>query len=366
MQNAPYEFVAQLAHELRNPIAPLRNCLHILRMADADPPTRQIHDIMERQLGRLTRIIDDLMDVSRLTLGRIELHLERVELAAVLRTAIESSKPAIDACGHQLAVSIPPQPLVLQAEPMRLAQVFTNLLNNAASYTDQDGQIWLSAHREGEKVIVSVRDNGIGIRHDMLPRVFDLFTRIERDSPRSKGGLGIGLTIARQLVELHGGRLEAFSNGPGQGSEFRVDLSLAPEQPAEFVNDDSTELASGTGLPTRRVLLVDDNEDSAKTLGMLLECIGLDVRIEHSGVAALEAIKQFHPHVILLDLCMPEMDGCETARRIRQDGENQNVRLIALTGWGQPEDLRRTTEAGFDHHLVKPVKLETLESLLFV
>jgi len=366
MQNEPYEFVAQLVHELRNPIAPLRNCLHILRMADADPSTRQIHDIMERQLGRMSRIIDDLMDVSRLILGQIELRLERVELAAVLRTAIESSKPSLDACDHQLAVSMPPQPLVLEAEPMRLAQVFTNLLNNAASYTDPGGQIRLNAHREGEEVVVSVRDNGIGIQQDMLPRVFELFTRIEGDSPRSKGGLGIGLTIARRLVELHGGRLEAFSNGPGQGSEFRVRLPLAPEQPAELLNDVSSQPMPATGLPTRRVLLVDDNEDTAKTLGMLLECIGLDVRVEHSGVAALEAIKQFHPHVVLLDLSMPGMDGFETARRIRQDAESQDVRLIALTGWCRPEDLRRTTEAGFDHHLVKPVKLETLESLIFV
>ncbi len=364
------EFLAMLAHELRNPLAPIRNSLHLLRMAGTEGGAiGRVHEMMERQVNHMVRLVDDLLEVSRITRGKIELRKEPVELAAIIRSAVETSKPLIEAAGHRLAITLPPTPLILDADPVRLAQVVANLLNNAAKYTDPDGQIWLNvqaANGGGElpgEVVISVRDNGIGIPADMLPRVFDMFTQIDRTLGRAQGGLGIGLTLVRSLVQIHGGRVEAKSAGPGQGSEFIVRLPLAPAHrpdPAE----PHRHHGQATVLPPQRLLIVDDNRDAADTLGMLLNFLGADVQVVSDGPAALETLRTYRPDAVLLDIGMPGMDGYEVARRIRQDPALAEVVLIALTGWGQEDDHNRSQEAGFDHHLVKPVDPDVLQALL--
>jgi signal transduction histidine kinase len=357
------EFLATLAHELRNPLAPIRNSLHILRLAGLDnAATEHVREMLERQVNHLIRLVDDLLEVSRITVGRIELRTEPVELAGVIASALETSKPLIDAARHQLDLKLPAEPLTPIADSVRLSQVLSNLLNNAAKYTQDGGQIWLTARREGSSAVVSVRDSGEGIPLEMLPRLFELFTQIDRTIGRAKGGLGIGLSLARTLVEAHGGTIEARSEGPGRGSEFIVRLPLAdaavraPSSPA--CND------TPTGLARRRILVVDDNRDAAESLAMLLRHASAEVRTVFDGAAALEEIPSFRPDVILLDIGMPEMDGHEVARRLRALPEGRDVLLIALTGWGQDDDCRRSCEAGFDHHLVKPVELSVLNELL--
>jgi PAS domain S-box-containing protein len=356
------EFLATLAHELRNPLAPIRNSLNILRMSgEASPSVERIHDMMERQIIHLVRLVDDLMEVSRITRGKIELRKEEVELAGILRTAVETSRPHIEAAGHQLAISIPPEPLVLDADPVRLAQVVANLLNNAAKYTEENGQIWLTARRERNDAVISVRDNGLGIPVDMRPRIFEMFAQVDRTSQRAQGGLGIGLTLARTLVEMHCGTIEVHSDGPGKGSEFviRLPLKLAsrcseapPTEPVQRAADGS------------RVLIVDDNRDSAESLGALLRLLGNEVRLAHDGRSAVEAVRAYKPAAVLLDIGMPGMDGYEVARTLRGEPDLQEVLLVALTGWGQEDDRRRSREAGFDHHLVKPVDMIALNALL--
>ncbi len=357
------EFLAILAHELRNPLAPIRNSLHILRMsAGIDPGADGVSEIMERQVNHMVRLVDDLLEISRITRGKIELRKEPVELAAILRVAIETSRPLIEDARHQLALAIPPEPLTLEADAVRLTQVIANLLNNAAKYTDAGGQIWLTVRREGESVAISVRDNGTGIPADMLPSVFDLFTQVNRSFDRAQGGLGIGLALVKSLVEMHGGSVQAHSEGPGKGSEFVVRLPLAasllPSGRAKPQPRPSTVLAS------RRVLVVDDNRDAAESLGMLLKLLGADVHIVFNGLDALEALTAFRPAVVLLDIGMPSMDGHEVARQIRQRPEFQDVTLIALTGWGQEEDRRLSRTAGFNFHLIKPVDAGALQTLL--
>jgi PAS domain S-box-containing protein len=354
------EFLATLAHELRNPLAPLRNSVQILRLARGDAEVvGHVYDMLERQVNHMARLVDDLMEVSRITRGKVDLRKESVNLSAVLRSAVETSRPLIDAAQQSLVVSLPDEPLTLVADPVRLAQVVANLLNNASKFTPQGGGIGLTAHREGSNAVVSVRDNGIGIPTAMLPRVFDLFTQVERPYDHTQGGLGIGLTLVRSLVELHGGSVEAWSEGPGKGSEFLVRLPLA-------VGEQSPVHAHTDPLPVtpRRMLVVDDNPDAADSLRILLELLGANVAAVHDGAAALAALDTHKPEVVLLDIGMPGMDGYELARRIRSRADAPDVMLIALTGWGQEEDRRRSKEAGIDHHLVKPVDIAALERLL--
>jgi PAS domain S-box-containing protein len=359
-------FLATLAHELRNPLAPIRNSLHILRRVDLEGDRQAadtIHEMMERQVNHMVRLVDDLMDVSRITRGKIELRKEPVTVASAVRSAIETSRPLIDAAHHHLVVRLPTDALVVEADPVRLAQVLSNLLNNAAKYTEDGGQISLGARRDGAEVVISVRDSGIGIPADMLPRVFDLFVQVDRTHSRREGGLGIGLTLVRSLVDMHGGTIEARSDGPGCGSEFLIRLPLATAargsaRPLGRRPDVRTAMA------LHRILVVDDNRDAADSLSMLLRALGADVCTANDGQAALAALEAYHPSVMLLDIGMPGMDGYEIARRARQRVGRLDVTLIALTGWGHEEHRRRAREAGFDHHLVKPVDIGALHTLL--
>jgi two-component system CheB/CheR fusion protein len=357
------EFLAILAHELRNPLAPIRNSLHILRMTTRqDAASERLGEIIERQVNHMVRLVDDLMEVSRITRGKIELRQEPIEVAAIIRGAVETSRPLIEAANHQLAVALPPEPLTLDGDLVRLTQVVANLLNNAAKYTDPGGQIWLSVRRDRDCVVLSVRDTGTGIPQDMLPRVFELFTQIDRHAGRSQGGLGIGLTLVKSLVELHGGSVHVRSEGPDRGSEFIIRLPLAANQHAADVA--GTKSPATAVLATRRVLVVDDNHDAADSLGTLLGLLGADVCVVYNGQEALKALATFRPAVVLLDIDMPDMDGYEVARRIREQPTSQDMTLIALTGWGQETDRTRSEFAGFDHHLIKPADINALETLL--
>ncbi len=358
------EFLAILAHELRNPLAPIRNSLHILRMSAPDDSTAErVSEMMERQVNHMVRLVDDLMEVSRITRGKIELRKELVELAGVVRSAVETSRPLIENARHQLALTIPPEPLTLEADPVRLSQVIANLLNNAAKYTDEGGQIWLTVRREGDEgVMISVRDTGTGIPTDMLPRVFDLFTQVDHSTARAQGGLGIGLTLVKRLVEMHGGSVQAISEGLSKGSEFVIRLPLAASQCSSYIAK-SKSRSLGI-LQPRRVLVVDDNHDAAESMGMLVKMLGADTHVVYNGRDALEALRTYQPAVVLLDIGMPGMDGYEVARRIREQPDYQDVKLIALTGWGQEEDRHRAHAEGFDYHLTKPADTSVLESML--
>ncbi len=357
------EFLATLAHELRNPLAPISNALHILRLSgDLPPAAERVRDIMERQVNHLLRLVEDLLEVSRVTRGKIDLRKEPVELARVIESAVDTSRPLIDAAGHQLAISLSPDVIILDADPVRLVQVISNLLNNAAKYTETGGQIWLSAQRDGNEVVISVRDNGMGISADMLPRVFDMFAQVDPSLKRAHSGLGIGLTLSKNLVQMHGGQIEARSKGPGQGSEFIVRLPLGaipPRAPSQLpVSPDKKT------LPVRRILVVDDTHAAVFILGRLLEALGQHVRTAGSGAAALEIVQHERPDVVISDIAMPNMDGYELAARLRQMPAMDGVVLVALTGYGQDTDRRRARESGFDFHLVKPAGLEALQELL--
>jgi PAS domain S-box-containing protein len=357
------EFLATLAHELRNPLAPLRYSLEILRMEGGSPAVARVHEMMERQINHMDRLVDDLLDVSRITRGKIELRRSLVDLATVVRTALETSKPLIELADHQLTMSLPREPLVLDVDPIRLAQVLANLLNNSAKYTNEGGKIWLTARREGHEVVISIRDSGIGIPDQLLHKVFGLFSQADQSVGRTRGGLGIGLTLAKRLTEMHGGRIEARSEGEGKGSEFLVTLPLAADVPTGLTGGGDTD--SRTPRPPRcRILVVDDNKDSADALGLLLEASGAEVHVAYDGPSAVAAFDACRPSIVLLDLGLPGMDGYEVAARLRERPDSRDARLIALTGWGHPEARRRSREVGFDRHLVKPVKLETLRALL--
>jgi PAS domain S-box-containing protein len=356
------EFLAMLAHELRTPLAPIHNALQILRLAGRDGAVaRNVHDMMERQVNHMVRLVDDLMEVSRITRGKLDLRKQRVDLAAIVGTAVETTRPLIDAAGHLLTVDLGSEELDFDGDPVRLAQVFGNLLNNAAKYTPNGGQITLRAERRASEVTVSVRDNGAGIRSDVLPKIFEPFVQAERTYNRSQGGLGIGLTLARSIVALHGGTIEAQSAGPGLGSEFVVRLPLL-HRPASVRG--AAPVRDATRITGQRILVVDDNVDAAETLSALLRCLGADVLTVHDGPAALEGLRTHRPSAAVLDIGMPGMDGYEVARRTRAEPDGAELLLIALTGWGNEEDRRRSREAGIDHHLVKPVELDVLENLL--
>jgi signal transduction histidine kinase len=358
------EFLAILAHELRNPLAPIRNSLHIQRLTSHnDPATERLVEMMERQVNHMVRLVDDLLEISRISRGRIELRKESVGVATVVEGAVETSRPLIETRHQQLVVEVPPEPLILEGDPVRLAQVFANLLNNAAKYTDIGGQIWLTVRREGQAVAISVRDSGVGIPAEMLPRVFELFTQVDRSAGRAQGGLGIGLTLVKNLVEMHGGSVAVQSEGCGKGSEFVVRLPLASDA-RQVGSAGLPEGRPSAALAPRRVLVVDDNRDAAESLGMVLNLLGAEAHVVSSGPEALEALGTYHPAVVLLDIGMPGMDGYEVAKRIRQQPDFRDVTLVALTGWGQEEDRRRSRTAGFDYHLIKPADVSALKTLL--
>jgi CheY-like chemotaxis protein/two-component sensor histidine kinase len=316
---------------------------------------------MERQMAQMVHLIDDLLDVSRITLNRIELRLERIELASVVEHAVEASRPQCERAGHQLHVTLPPGPISLNADPLRLAQVFGNLLNNACKYTPPGGNIWLSAERQGSEVALTVKDSGLGIAPEMLHKVFELFTQVGSSMDQSQGGLGIGLSLAKRLTELHGGTLTAHSEGQDLGSEFVVRLpvlleTIMPAAPVPIVVP--------APQATRRILVVDDKRDSADSLAMLLGMGGDETQTAYDGVEAVASAAAFRPDVILLDIGMPKMNGYDACRAIRQQPGGRSIAIIAMTGWGQDEDRRKSRDAGFDYHLVKPVDFQQLMMLL--
>jgi PAS domain S-box-containing protein len=356
------EFLATLAHELRNPLAPIRNAVQYLGMEGLTARDAKTgRDVISRQVAVMVRLIDDLLDVSRISSNKLDIRKQRVELAAVIECALESSRPFIHECGLELTVTLPPESLLLDADPIRLAQVFLNLLNNAAKFTKRGGHIVVTAVREGSDAVVSVRDDGIGIDGDMLGRIFDMFTQVDRSLEKSQGGLGIGLTLARRLVEMHDGSVEARSNGTDQGSEFVVRLPLTPPRVEAPPKSAGPKPAALRGT---RILVVDDNQDSADSLAMVLRLKGNDIRTAYDGLEAVEAAEAFHPELILLDIGLPKLNGYDVARRIRLQAWGRDVILVALTGWGQDEDRRRSQEAGFNFHIVKPVDIAALENLL--
>ncbi len=353
-----------LSHELRNPLAPILNAVQLLqRQADESSVQRKAHTIIERQVWQLTHLVDDLMEVSRTLTGRIVLRLEQVTVNGIVERAVETVRPLIDQHKHELTLSLPSDPIWLRADAARLEQVVTNLLTNAVKYTNEGGHLWLSARQEGDQAVLRVRDTGLGIAPAFLPHIFDLFSQAERTSDRSQGGLGIGLALAMRLVEMHEGTI-AVSSTLGHGSEFVVslpmDLSTAPpiktQRPA-------TEIAKPSDA-VLRILIVDDNEDAATALELLLEEAGHSVRTAHTGPAGLAAALEFLPDVMLLDIGLPELDGFEVAKRIRQQAALHNVVLVAMTGYGREKERQRSREAGFNHHLVKPVDFGTLEQIL--
>ena len=356
------EFLATLAHELRNPLAPVKNALELLKIAGRNEQVvGEAREIMERQVEQLSRLVDDLLDVSRITRDQIELRNERIELATVLKSAVETSRPLIDSARHELILDLPAQPIFLHVDPVRMAQVFSNLLNNSAKYTLPGGHIRIEARQVGQEVVVAVQDDGLGISCDALAHVFDMFRQVDGSLERSQGGLGIGLTVVRRLVELHGGSINAQSEGLGKGSEFVVRLPAAADSAGPRT---STRAASDKSVSKRRILVVDDNKDSGDTLGILLRTKGHDVRMARDGLQAVEVAGEFLPEIILMDVGMPKMNGYDATRRIRQMPWAGDSFIVALTGWGQAEDVQRSLDAGCSAHLVKPVDFAALERLL--
>lgn len=366
------EFLATLAHELRNPLAPIRSGIEILRNPDCDDATlAQTLNIVERQTNQIVRLVDDLLDISRITQGKISLKKERIELKTAIELALETSRGLIESSGHQLTISLPEEFIYLDADLTRIAQILLNLLNNAAKYTQPGGKIWLTAEKESNEAVVSVRDTGIGIPPEMLSNIFDMYSQIETASSQTRSGLGIGLNVVKKLVEMHGGTIQAFSTGENKGSEFILRLPLAVEELAAAESDGDTAQTANIKMPEngtvshskeKRILVVDDNADATEMLEILLSGDGHKVRTASDGETGIETAKTFQPDICLLDIGLPDMDGYELARILRE--MMPEVTLIALTGWGQPEDRRRSTDAGFNHHLVKPVDFDTLKTLV--
>lgn len=356
------EFLAVLAHELRNPLAPVRMALDILRLPDADAAHHAwAREVMDRQIQHLVRLVDDLLDVSRIMRGKIEMRKEAIDLRTIVTRAIELAQPLIDGKSHQLHVENSPEPIVTHVDPVRLVQAVGNLLTNAAKYTEPSGQIWLTSERAGEEALIRVRDTGMGIPAEMLPRVFELFMQGAPSANGAQGGLGIGLTLVKSLVELNGGRVAVASEGPGRGTEFVLRLPLLQER---FESPPAESSSPRVSVRARRVLVVDDNVDAADALSTMLRLAGHDVVCCYDGPSALEAAEARPPEVVFLDLGMPGMDGLEVARHLRQARQSEPFMIVAVTGWGQEADRRRTAEAGFDHHLVKPVGADDLHQLL--
>jgi len=379
------EFLAMLAHELRNPLAPIHNAIELMRIKPLnDPQLDWARDVIARQLTSLTRLVDDLLDVSRITRGKINLTRQVVELEALISRAVETVHPLFDEQRHQLTLELPDAGLKVFGDSTRLTQAIANVLGNAAKYTDAGGQIMVRAAVRDADVEIHIRDNGIGIRPEMLPHVFELFTQLDRDDGRTQGGLGIGLALVQRLVQMHGGDVSAASEGPGKGSEFVIRLPLLREQedesepvaaePEPVVEVLATEsgmasvvtplVAASKARLARRILIADDNNDALESLATLLQLSGHEVFTATNGGTALQSVERHLPEVVLLDIGMPLLDGYEVARRIRSQPWGQRITLVALTGWGQDSDRRRSREAGFDSHLVKPLDLETLTDLL--
>jgi PAS domain S-box-containing protein len=355
------EFLATLAHELRNPLAPIRNALQILNLKpNVDPDTNRLRSMVERQIVQLVRLVDELLDLSRISRGKIDLQKAPISITDVIQNAAETSGPLIEAGNHDLDIRWPRVPLLVDGDMVRLTQVFANLLNNAAKYTPQGGRISVVVERRDARAVVAVRDNGLGIPPEMLGKVFEMFTQINRHLGRAQGGLGIGLTLVKRLVEMHGGTITVRSEGEGKGTEFTVELPLAKRTkiPGE---EKSMEHTNQTG---RRILIADDNGDAADSLALMLELLGHATATTHDGQEALQVAESFHPDIVVLDIGMPRLNGYEAARKIREHPWGEKAVLIALTGWGQEEDRRRSREAGFDHHLVKPVDPPELIKLL--
>ncbi len=357
------EFLATLAHELRNPLAPIRTGLEAMKLFKNDPlQLEEIRSTMERQAQQMVRLIDDLLEMSRITQGKLELRKCRVTLADVVKSAVEATRPFIDEAGHVLSITLPSQPISLDADPHRLAQVFSNLLNNSAKYTPPGGRILLSAERQGSDAIVSVKDNGIGIPSDRMERIFDMFAQVKHPLEEGYTGLGIGLTLVKSLVELHDGQVEVRSDQANQGSEFLVRLPLFADETEGA--PPATPVEKVAAAIKRRVLVVDDNKAAADMLRLVVKMLGHDVRVASDGQEGVEIAAAFLPEMVLMDIGMPKMNGYEAAQAIRQQSWGRQMMLVALTGWGQDEDRRRTHEAGFDHHFVKPVELLDLQRIL--
>jgi signal transduction histidine kinase/CheY-like chemotaxis protein len=355
------EFLATLAHELRNPLAPIRQAVNISQNPGATQAQKDwSHEIITRQVQHMSLLLDDLLDISRITRGTLDLRRQRTQLARVIESAIETARPAIDAKRHSLGVHLPQSPVTLDVDPLRLSQVLSNLLTNAAKYTDPDGRIRIDAELLGGEVSIRVIDNGIGIAAEAMPNLFTMFSQVRSVDDRSDGGLGIGLALSRGLIELHGGRLEAHSQGPGQGSEFVVRLPATPQAAATAAE---TPAAAEPSRRARRVLVADDNIDAGESLAMLLRLDGHEVQLATNGAQAVELFDRMKPEIAILDIGMPGLNGYEVARRIRQKARN-DVMLIAVTGWGQEADKARAAESGFDHHFTKPVEPAVLSALV--
>jgi PAS domain S-box-containing protein len=355
------DFLALLAHELRNPLAPIRSGLEVTRLTVDEHVKQRAQEIMERQIGHMVRLIDDLLDVSRINRNKMELRRATVAVADAVNSAVETIRPGIEAAGHELVIDLPSEPILLHADLTRLAQVFANLLSNSAKYTKPGGRIELRVRREGNQVVVTVRDTGIGIPVDSLARIFDMFSQVDRSMERSTGGLGIGLALVKGLVEMHGGTVSAASAGPGRGSLFTVQLPALPtrvEPPRE------APIARNGHATGQRILVVDDNVDSAHMMAQMLRYLGNEVSEAHDGIEAVEQAEAVQPDVILMDVGMPRLNGLDATRRIRAEQWGKIIKIIALTGWGQDSDRARSREAGCDGHLVKPVALDDLEKLL--
>ena len=368
------EFLAMLGHELRNPLAPIRNAVKIMKQRGSDDHALcWARDVIDHQTRQMAQLVDDLLEISRVTRGKVRLQKEVVAVATIIAYAVETSRPIIDSHRHRLSIALPPEPILVDADAVRMAQVLSNLLNNAAKYTEAGGHIRLAVQVEGEQVIFRVRDNGIGIPAEMLSSVFDLFTQVDHSLDRSNGGLGLGLTVVRSLVEMHGGSVQAASEGLGKGSEFMVRLpiwkaeeSAATERPPS-VSASRSRVCTGSASPAarcRKVLVVDDNVTSAQSLELLLTLEGHEVQVVHDGPSALEAVGHHRHEIVLMDIGLPGMSGYEVARQLRQQPELGSVLIVAVTGYAEDEARRLSREAGFDHHLVKPVDPDTILALL--
>ena len=355
-------FLASLAHELRNPLAPIRSAVEVLRLPNAPIAAGdQARAVIIRQLDQMTRLIDDLLDVSRITSDKLALKIERVELEPIIAMAVETSRPLIVHHQHGLSIDLTPVPVELEADPARLAQAINNLLSNAAKYTPAGGQIRLSTDVRDDALTIRVADNGVGIEPDMLGRVFDLFTQGDRGDQAGSTGLGVGLTLARRLVEMHGGTLDGESAGHGRGATFVIRLPIPPPVGARRTRNDAP---ASTPLEARRILIVDDNSDAAEMLSIMFGGWGHETRVEYDGPAAITAVETFQPDIVLLDLGLPTMDGYETGRRLRQTDAGRTALIVAVTGWGQEQDIIRSRAAGLDRHLVKPVAPQVLRALI--
>jgi PAS domain S-box-containing protein len=356
------EFLAMLAHELRNPLAPISHAIQALRLAGTD--AKSVHaatEMLGRQVGQMVRLVDDLLDMSRISRGKIELRKDWIELAPIITQAVEATRALYKSMNHELTVTLPSHPIYLEADPARLAQVVGNLLNNACKFTDSGGHVWLTVEQDRTQAVIRVRDNGIGIAAEQLPRLFEMFMQLDTSQERSREGLGIGLTLVKTLVEMQGGTVEAYSEGPGRGSEFVIRMPTVAEMPRPLPRETTAERLSAV---RRRILVVDDNEDAAEWLAAVLRLNGHETHVAHDGLEAVRSAERIRPDAVLLDIGLPRLDGYEACRRIRAQSWGQDLLLVALTGWGQDEDRQKSREAGFDAHLVKPVDDEVLLKLL--